>query len=137
MSVDIGTYRMRVGMFCYYQMCPKGIQYFTQFELLCWLSILLILSGDVHQNPGPEYSSTSQSSSSFSDILSSNLKIVHYNIQSFLNKKDILYADLHNFDVLSFTETWLKNSDDTVDLIFPSFHTPYRVVPKKSTEIKR
>ena len=115
MSVDIGSYRMRVGLFSYYQSRSKGIKPLSHFELVCWLSILLIVSGDIHENPGPASSFSSSISSVASEVLGANLKIVHYNVQSFYGKKDILYADLHNFDILAFTETWLTHNIDSAD----------------------
>ena len=39
--------------------------------------------------------------------LSHNLSFVQYNVQSILNKLDILQAELFEVDILSFTETWL------------------------------
>ncbi|KAH3889256.1 hypothetical protein DPMN_013308 [Dreissena polymorpha] len=98
---------MRIGLFYSLTMKSKGLQQMNMFELLCWLAIFLLLGGDVHQNPGPDdsfdmfSSSTGTSfSSSISDAFAHNLKIVHYNVQSFLAKKDILYADLNNFDII-------------------------------------
>jgi len=41
-------------------------------------------------------------------------------------KKDIRYADIHAFDVLSFTDTWLSSTITDSDIVFPSFHTPFR-----------
>ena len=115
---------MRVGLFCYFQNKMKGYSSFNQFELCCWLSMILLLSGDVHENPGPSTSSTS-SVDTFVPA-QGNLSLVHYNVQSILNKKDILFGDLRNYDILSFTETWLNPNINSSDLLFPSFHTPFR-----------
>ena len=50
------------------------------------------------------------------DAFAHDLTIVHYNLQSFLTKKGILYADLNNFDIIVFTEIWLSSTVDTNDL---------------------
>jgi len=124
MSIDLGTFRTRVGLFCYFQNEMKGYSSFNQFELCCWLSMLLLLSGDVHENPGPSTSSTS-SLDTFVPA-QGNLSLVDYNVQSILNKKDILFGDLRNYDILPFNETWLNTNTNSSDLPFPSFHTPFR-----------
>ena len=63
-------------------------------ELMIILLLLLLKSGDVEQNIDPELSDYS---SSFSSLLSSSntilpehVSLVHYKIQSLLNKGDIL-----------------------------------------------
>ena len=57
---------------------------------------------------------------------SSNISFVHYNVQSFFNKKDILYAELHHFDVVAFSETWLTNNINDKDILFSNYHAPFR-----------
>lgn len=44
--------------------------------------------------------------------------MVHYNIQSLANKKDILESELRHFDVISLTETWLdqRTHDSDIEL---------------------
>ena len=93
------------------------------FECLIWLSLLLIQCGDVETNPGPE-------PKTFPAVSLSNahqhLSIVHYNVQSFYNKKDILYAELLDFDIVSFTETWLGDNIKSDDILFDNFSRPFR-----------
>jgi hypothetical protein len=93
-------------------------------------SILILRSGDVHRNPGPASRSTSTSSltSSLNDYidLSRNLSLVHYNVQSLLQTLDILYAELNDFDILVFSETWLNVNTPSSDLILSSFSPPER-----------
>ena len=113
-----------MGLFCFFQSRAKDCVFLTHFQLCCWLAILLILSGDIHVNPGPD-SSCRASSRSFVPA-EGNLSIIHYNVQSCLNKKDILYGDLRNYDVLSFTETWLDAYTSSSDLSFPLFHIPFK-----------
>ena len=55
-----------------------------------------------------------------------NLSFVHYNVQSIGSKLEILQAELLQFDILAFTETWLDHTTDTHDLIIHSYNTPER-----------
>lgn len=48
---------------------------------------------------------------------SNNLSFVHYNVQSILPKLEILHAELIEFDILAFTETWLSPTDNPDDLL--------------------
>ena len=101
-----------------------------------WLAFLLLLAGDVHPNPGPSRSSsvssdsstpTSMSNSLFNSLnLSHSLSFVHYNVQSILTKLDTLYAELYEFDILAFTETWLSPAVDPTDLLLESYCEPER-----------
>ncbi|KAH3734533.1 hypothetical protein DPMN_040972 [Dreissena polymorpha] len=62
-------------------------------------------------------------SSSITDAFAHNLQIDNSNVQSFLTKKDILYADLNNFDIIIFTEPWLSSTvvdtDDVIEETIP------------------
>ena len=104
---------------------------------ITWLGILLLLSGDVHPNPGQISTSSHSSSSSSSGesfsfsflntlTLSKHLSFVHYNVQSIVNKLDILSTELSDFDILAFSETWLHPNIQTTDLLFPDFKPPER-----------
>ena len=105
----------------------------TVFTL--WLTILLLCSGDIHPNPGPSSNASSLNSSTSHNHsnnslrslnLSHNLSFVHYNVQSILNKLDILEAELFEFDILAFTETWFNPTVQSDDLVFQTFHKPER-----------
>ena len=109
------------------------------FRIVCfvtWLYILLLCSGDVHPNPGPTSSASndsfSSSSSNISNILlddlnqNHHLAFVHYNVQSLLTKIDIIQAELHNFDLIALTETWLHPGIDIDEVTFYSFSPPER-----------
>ena len=97
-----------------------------------WIFAILLLSGDIHPNPGP-YSSSSSSDSlsiqpsafNFSNLCN-RLSFVHYNVQSLVPKLDILGAELLEFDVLAFTETWLNSSYSSDDIRLESFRQPER-----------
>ena len=85
---------------------------FSSVLAVFWLIVLLLQSGDVHPNPGPDSllsDSMSDSSSSASSVpnisaLSKHLSFVHYNVQSIIPKLDVLYTELCDFDILAFSE---------------------------------
>ena len=58
--------------------------------------------------------------------LNHNLSIVHYNVQSIFSKLEILQAELFDFDILAFTETWLSLSTGINELLLHSYNTPER-----------
>ena len=58
--------------------------------------------------------------------LNHNLSFIHYNVQSIFAKLDILQAELIDFDILAFTETWLNPSVDSDDLSLISYNKPER-----------
>ena len=82
-------------------------------------------------------SSSFNDSSEMSSIyktFSTSVAFVHLNIQSLVPKLELIYAEYEHFDIMSFTETWLKgdNSDDSIELL--NFQKPYRRVrgPEKN-----
>lgn len=107
----------------------------TTVSWLCILSLLLCC-GDVHPNPGPSSTTSSDSFTSSSsttsnfilDTLNQNhhLSFIHYNVQSLLPKVDVLQAELYGFDVIAVTESWLHPGIHTDELIFQSFNPPER-----------
>ena len=58
--------------------------------------------------------------------LSSHLSFVHYNVQSIVPKLDLLSSEIFDFDILSFSETWLNPSVSLNDLHIQSFNKPER-----------
>ena len=121
--IDILTYRARIGLHCCRHLKVKDLMYFSFFELMIILSLLLLRSGDVEPNPGPEFSdydsassSSSSSSSSSNTILQEHFSVVHYNIQSLLNKVDILESEVRSFDIVCLSETWLDQRTTDNDI---------------------
>ena len=55
-----------------------------------------------------------------------HLYFIHYNVQSTANKIDILSAELTDFDILVFSETWLHPDIHSNDLLIPEFMPPER-----------
>ena len=93
------------------------------------LYMLLLIAGDVHQNPGPNSrtTSTSSTSSTFSmPDLSGHISFVHYNVQSLLPKLDQLYSELKDFDILAFSETWLNKDLPSSEILLDSYKEPER-----------
>ena len=125
MPDEISVYRLRIGLNYRRQMKVKGLDYLSNFELLIILSLLL-LCNDIEKNPGPssespsEISFTSSDTSTLpSDINTKNkFSVVHYNVQSLVNKIGILETELSNFDVICITESWLHDaiSDDEIKM---------------------
>ena len=81
--------------------------------VLSWTVDLILLSGDVHPNPGPDSGtsladfSVSNSVNSFS-ALANHLSIIHLNLQSILPELDLIKCESLAYDVLVFSESWLK-----------------------------
>lgn len=99
------------------------------FLSVAWILFLyILLSADVHQNPGPESLSSFSSSttSQNSSIFGNNLSIVHLNIQSLLPKIDILDAEMQQYDILVFTETWLTPETANDEIAITNFDPPFR-----------
>ena len=89
--------------------------------------LTILLSGDVHQNPGPNSNVSYESySSENSQYYGNNLSIVHINIQSLLPKLEILEADMQQYDILVLTESWLSPSISNEDIKITNFNIPCR-----------
>ena len=98
--------------------------------LVIWIVLLILLSGDVHLNPGPSLSEgpTSSYTNDLYNFLNypNHLWTVHYNVQSLRHKVDLLFVEFSKFDVILFSETWLDKNNSSTELLFPSFHCPER-----------
>ena len=55
-----------------------------------------------------------------------NVSFLHLNAQSLKPKLDIISAEYGDFDILSFTETWLNHSTPDRDIKLDSFNVPLR-----------
>ena len=81
--------------------------------LLSWVIDRILLSWDVHPHPGLDSVSSladTSTSSSTSNLgaLSNHLSIVQMNIHIILPKLDLIKCESLAYDVLVFTESWLK-----------------------------
>ena len=100
--------------------CEALFQFLTQFPSqkflrnLWWLPFVILLSGDVHKNPGPN-----------------SLKILHWNVNSistdnFLRKTLIeAYNTSVKYDIIAISESGLHSSTDNHDLLIEGY-TLYR-----------
>ena len=103
MTVDINTYRSRIGIHYSLALRLKGIKYFTNLEFLLFVGTFLFRSGDIEPNPGPNSNSSdnlNNSNTSTSDLemtayptshllyFRNIFSLVHYNVQSILQKVD-------------------------------------------------
>ena len=99
--------------------------------LASWLFILILLSGDIELNPGP-YSvdgsvdtSDILSSTSF-DSLTNHLSILHLNIQNILPKIDLIRVEATSYNILIFSESWLKPTVNNQEIRIENFMPPFR-----------
>ena len=123
-TVKPGIAAMRNANFTF-----KCLSLLFVLNIATWLSLLLLCGGDIHPNPGPQAAESSNDSSFVSNVstdifshlsLHHNISFVQYNVQSIVSKLDILQAELHDIDILSFTETWLSPDISTEDTILQS-----------------
>ena len=101
------------------------------FSLLyTWLILLILLSGDISENPGPSDTESSDSDISKDSIdlsiFENDFSVVLYSIQSLANKVDQLQVELSHFDVIALSETWLNPSISDDDIMFQNFQKPFR-----------
>lgn len=121
MTFEIAIHRMRIGMHYSRNFKTKGLNYLSLFETLILLSLLLLKCGDIETNPGPDLDGSSSLNATTTQIeldIQKKFSVVHYNIQSLANKKDILESELRHFDVISLTETWLDQRTHDSDIEF-------------------
>ena len=90
-----------------------------------------MLCGDVELNPGPDSvdgstDSSLNSTDSSIDFLSNHLSIFHLNIQSILPKLDLIKCEAEAYDVLVFSESWLKPEVKNDSLGIENFLPPFR-----------
>ena len=80
------------------------------------ISMMLLMSGDIHRNPGP-------------NVMHKDISICHINVRS-INATDRLChikCDIAPyFDIVTVSETWLSLKHDTNNYILPGFQTPFR-----------
>ena len=86
------------------------------FPLISSLSMLLLIFGSVHLNPGP--------------FFNLNLSVAHLNARS-LNADDkfreiSVLASLHGFDLFAFSETWLTSCTFNESILLPGYSSPLR-----------
>ena len=133
-KIELGQKAIKNALLCQYLsdiLFHCFISFYFIYCIVCVISLLLLISGNVHPNPGPNVSLDTSTSSSCSDIpgmsvLRDNLNIVHLNIQSLYPKRDILEVEMQYYDIVVLTETWFSPNKKTEDIMIPNFDAPYR-----------
>ena len=127
-NTNVLSYIINEYRFCFHQ--------FLNIFFKAVIVFLLIIAG-VETNPGPNpptdlitdvLSSMSDLSitSSISAIFSSSISFLHLNIQSLVPKLDLITAEYADFDILSFSESWLNRSHTDESLKLSNYQTPFR-----------
>ena len=90
------------------------------------------MSGDVEVNPGPDSiegiltNSGDDNSVTSLELLSNHLSVIHLNIQSIVPKMDIIKSETDSYDVLMFSESWLKPNIYNDSISIENFMPPFR-----------
>ena len=100
-------------------------------KLLSLVYYLRFLSGDVEESPGPnpvDYLNNSSGASStiLSESLSCYLSIFHMNIQSIVPRIDLIRGEAEVYDVLIFSESWLKPTVQSSTICIEHYLGPFR-----------
>ena len=90
-----------------------------------WLFIKMVMWKRTRDQGRKTMTSDTVSSAS-SAVLHGNFSLVHYNVQSVVNKIDIIEPELSNFSLISLSETWLNNTVSNEDVQFNNFQVPFR-----------
>lgn len=83
----------------------------------CFLLLLLLMSGNVKPNPGPDNTASFTTPAEFKERLS-GIGFLHINVRSLASKMDTLriWARSTNADVIVISETWLSRSVSDKDI---------------------
>ena len=63
--------------------------------------------------------------SDISDIIKNNFSVIHHNVQSSVQKIDILESELPNFDFIGLSETWFNPNINSSDININGLRTPF------------
>ena len=90
-----------------------------------------MLAGDVGLNPSPQSADISSPTESFNDymnvsVFEKNFSLIHYTVQSLLNKTDQIQMELSHFDIIALSETWLSPTTDDNDIKLINNQHPFR-----------
>ena len=96
-----------------------------------WIFNIIFLCGDVQLNPGPGSveGSTNSSFDSFDshfEMISNHLSILHLNVQSIVPKLDLIRSEADLYDILIFSESWVKSETQNETLYIENFQPPFR-----------
>ena len=92
---------------------------------------IILLCGNVQLNPGPgsvegSTNSTFGSSDSYCEMISNHLSILHLNVQSIVPKLDLIRSEADLYDILIFSERWVKSETQNETLYIENFQPPFR-----------
>ena len=94
---------------------------------MSWLIHLILLSRDIELNPGPNsVESLTDTTLSSLDSLSNHLSIMHLNIQSLVPELDLVEGKSIAYDILVFSESWLKPEVRNDNILIENFLQPDR-----------
>ena len=79
-------------------------------------SIIILLAGDIHTNPGPPNNPCN----------TSDLSVIHINCRSLRNKIDIISCEIGAYDIVTMSETWLDDDVSDNDISIEGFQKPIR-----------
>lgn len=77
---------------------------FRNMNVILFVSLLLLMCGDVESNPGPR------------NPTENCINIYHLNVRSLVPSIDVLTVEAANFDIIGVTETWLDDSIKSEDI---------------------
>ena len=84
---------------------------------------ILLVSGDIELNPGPQEDKTSMAEISICHINVRSIKAKYNGIDL---KIDLIRNEVsHIFDIITISETWLTDNDDLQDFLIESFQPPF------------
>ena len=92
---------------------PKAYPDLSVIKIVFMIILLMLISGDIHPNPGPITSDQS-------------ISIVHNNICSLANKTIFIEAELNKFDVITLSETWLHHGIANESILLHGYQPPIR-----------
>ena len=78
--------------------------------------LLLILANDIEVNPGPP-----------TQYAAKEMTVIHLNAGSIRNKIDIVSTETSKYDIVTVSETWLKDNIENNDILLPGFSPPFRL----------
>ncbi len=111
----LNTLSPNKSTFCSVQNIQFELEKYQDICTLFVFILLLIISNDVHPNPGPD-----------NNALNYNLSIIHINANQITNKVDIIAYEAHHHDIITVSETWLHKDSKKEGLKISGFHEPVR-----------
>ena len=124
MMISIDLYRARIGMwdlFCGKKRKVSGCSKISSnFRLITFCLILLLIAGDIHPNPGP---TVKKKSIDICHINSRSLYCIDKETRTYLKFDEIVQYAIHDMkaDILCLSETWLDGSISDSDVLIPNY----------------